>query len=392
MNSIGNSSGDGGKTVLGLTAFAEYLRSAGWTLEDDDGRSTLWRPESGDVESDMRVVLPSGQEVKDYSERILEALRTVAFIEQRLPREIAADMRYGGADSVSVRLTPDAPSGEAPLSVAYTALTALRSYVVASAAALDNKDLVLPPRHPQRAESYASQTRISTHSGSFVLSLSLPLQNINDDIQAESRTGQGMLVGFSDPPFGRRVTNRMFSAAERAQWLARAVSEGERPLSSFGQTDDINANATELEALGSLGGTDQDVYQIRFAQSPLLADAHEPRRLRITPGQQRILREAADFLRTKQPRSNVTVIGLVVRLFREGKVGQGEVVIQGIDDDTRQVRRVRVELSESDYNLAVRAHGTGLQVAAAGDLDIRGTRRSLRHLSSFSVMSGLEED
>ncbi|WP_285590485.1 hypothetical protein [Herbidospora sp. NBRC 101105] len=377
--------------VPGLADFTEYLRNAGWVLDDDDGRTTLWRPLDVD-ENDIRVVLPTNQEVRDYSDRAMEALRAVAFVERRLPQETATDMRYGGADNVSVRLAPDVPSGEAPLFLAYTALTALRSYVIASAASLEYKELVLPPRRLSRAESYASQTRVSTQAGSFILSLALPLKDTYDSINTDPHNGQEVIAGVpGDGLFGRRVTNRMLLAAETAQKLARSVSEGDTPLSVFGEVGGQRINATELEALGSLGGPDRDVYQIRFAQSPMVAGTSQPRRLRITPGEQRILHEAADFLRTRQPRANVTVIGLVVRLFREGKFGKGEVVIQGVDDDTGQERRVRVELAESDYNVAVNAHKQGLQVSAVGDLDVRGTRRSLRHLSSFSVIPGLEE-
>lgn len=378
--------------VPALPVFVGYLRGVGWTLDDDDGRTTLWRPRPSDAETNVRVVLPVSQEVRDYADRINEALRVLAHVEQRLPQEIAADMSFGGADNVSVRLTPNAPAGEAPLLVAYSAISALRNYVIASATALDADSLVLPPRRPQRAESYAAQARISTQPGSFILSLALPLEDSYTEVAAVPSGGQELLLDVRPPPFGRKVTSRMLAAAQRAQRLAAEVAEGDRPLSSFGQSGQSVANATELEALSFLGGPDHDAYQIRFSQSPLAAGAREPKGLRITPGQQRILGEAADFLRTKQPRADVTVIGLVVRLFREGKFGKGEVVIQGIDDDTGQARRFRVELGESDYNLAVRAHGIGLQVTATGDLDIRGTRRSLRRLTSFSVLPGIEDD
>ncbi|WP_155336950.1 hypothetical protein [Acrocarpospora corrugata] len=102
------------------------------------------------------------------------------------------------------------------------------------------------------------------------------------------------------------MTNRMFAAARRAQQLARDVGEGESPLSAFGHPGDVTVNATELESLGSLGGPEQDAYPLRFSQSPLLPGSRSPQGLRMTPGQQRILREAADYLRTRQPRANVT--------------------------------------------------------------------------------------
>jgi hypothetical protein len=128
-----------------------------------------------------------------------------------------------------------------------------------------------------------------------------------------------------DPqPFGRLVTNRMIDIARGARALAQEVSDGNRLLSSFGHLN--AANATEPAALSGLGGPDHDVYQIRFTQSPLVQNRREPTHLKITPGQQRILGKAADFLRTRQPRSAVTVIGMVVRLFRASKFGKGEVV------------------------------------------------------------------
>ncbi|MEV7908324.1 hypothetical protein, partial [Streptomyces anulatus] len=371
-----------------MESFVAYLRGAGWTLEDDDGRTMLWRPEPSDENMIMRIVLPVSQGVRDYAERADEALRTLAYAERRLPGEISADMSFGGADNVSVRLTPDAPSGEAPLFLAHSAISALRNYVVASATAVDADYLVLPPRRPQRAESYAAQARISTQPGSFVLSLTLPLVDMYTEGPTTSGTNQESLLEIPPRPFGRKVTSRMLAAAQRAQRLANEVAEGDRPLSSFGQHGQASPNATELEALSLLGGPDHDVYQIRFSQSPLASAPHEPTRLKITPGQQRILGEAADFLRTRQPRAGVTVIGLVVRLFRAGKYGRGEVVIQGVDDDTGNARRFRVELDESDYNLAVKAHATGFEVTATVDLDIRGTRRSLRRLTSISVLPG----
>lgn len=376
-----------------LAAFTNYLAGSGWTLEDSDEQTSMWRLHRDQLYEEIRVVLPTTQRVRDYGDRIDDALKALSFVERRLPEEIADDINFGGADNVAVRLTPDAPAGEAPLLLAYSAISALKNFVVASAASLDHDSLVLPPRRPQRAEAYASQARLSTQPGSFILSLALPLSDIYaEESDDPTVSGQDALVEVPPQPFGRKVTNRMLSTTRKAQQLAEEVSEGDRPISSFGEFVPHAPNATELAALSSLGGPDHDIYQIRFAKSPLTGGPAEPAVLRITPGQQRILGEAADYLRTKQPRAGVTVTGLVVRLFREGGFGRGEAVIQGVADDSGEARRYRVELGELDYNEAVRAHANGLQVTATGDLDIRGTRRSLRRLTSFAVIPGLEDD
>jgi hypothetical protein len=320
-----------------------------------------------------------------------EALRAIAYVERRLVRELLDDIAVGGADTVAVRLTPDLPSGEAPLGMAQTAITSLRNLVIASASALDARSLVLPSRRSQRAETYADNAKFAAQPGSFILALSLPLADGFPEAQSRGELdGQQPLLDVVAEPYGRRVTSRMLTAVRQAQRLAAAVGDGTEHLSVFGRQE--VANATELAALSTLGGLDHEIYQIRFAFSPRAGSGIPPENLKITPAQQRILGEAADFLRTKQPRSGVTVTGHVVRLHRQTNLGPGEVAIHGIDDDTDVFRKVRVELAAEDYARALQAHGRGEQVRATGDLDIRGTRRYLRNLTTFSVLESLDDE
>jgi len=375
-------------TVPELHAFEGYLRASGWRLEDRDARTSLWRATTGADAEPLVVVLPAQQEAGDYASVAEAAIRTVAYAERRLADEVRSDISFGGADSVAVRLTPDAPPGEAPLTLVRQAVTALHEFVVGSAAAMEVHDLVLPSHRPQWAESYAGRVRLSTHPGSFVLSLALPLVV---DLSDAADDGQQVMFDLPPQPFGRRVSGRMLQAARSAQQLADEVLAGSKPLQAFG--DDPagpTGNATELAALKALGGPDYALYQLRFTQSPLAGKHAQPATLRVTPGQQRILGEAADFLRTRQPRSGVTVSGLVVRLHRAGAFGPGEVVVEGIDDDSGTTRRYRMELTEEDYNEAVRAHVRGLRVTVTGDREERGTHLQLRRLTSFSVIPGLE--
>jgi hypothetical protein len=377
-------------TVPQLPALAEYLQLAGWALEDDDKRTSMWRPRDPSPGKKLQIVLPVTQNVEDWPERASEALRTLAYAERRLPEEIAEDISYGGADNVAVRLTPDAPPGQAPLSLASSAVSALHSYVVASASALEIPDLVLPSHRPPWAESYAGQVRLGANSGSFVLSLALPLVAEVDG--AADGSGSEALFRMPAQPLGRRVANRMLAAAQNAQELAEGVVIGRITVQAFGDPAHRRAaaNATELAALRALGGPESDTYQIRFAQSPLAGNRSEPVSLRITPEQQRVLGRAADFLRTRQPRADVTVHGLVVRLHRSRALGPGEIVIEGFDDESGSLRRWRAELNEIDYNEAVRAHQSGLQVSVTGDREEHGTHLQLRRLSSFLVIPGLD--
>lgn len=226
-----------------------------------------------------------------------------------------------------------------------------------------------------------------------MLNFALPLVVDMGDAAVAQDEGadEQMMFALPPQPFGRRVSTRMRSATQSAQRLADEVNAGDQPLRIFG-ADPVRpaVNATELAALKALGGPEYGLYQLRFTQSPLAGRRSEPVTLRVTPGQQRVLGEASDFLRTRQPRSGVTVQGLVVRLHRSGAYGPGEVVVEGIDDDSGTTRRYRMELPEDDYKDALRAHSNGLQVSVTGDREERGTHLHLRRLTSFWVVPGLE--
>jgi hypothetical protein len=382
-----------------LQALQEYLGGAGWSLLDQDDRTTLWAPaRAGLRDADaahVRLVLPLMEEVTDYQERVEQALRALSFVERRVTREILDDIVYGGADTVSVRLTPEAPAGEAPLVLAHAAIGALRNYVVGAASSLDIKTLVLPPRRPVRAEAYARDARLSTAGGSFVLNLALPLGEADEHPAVTSQDEP--LLDLPPLPYGRRVTNRMIDVARRATALARSVGEGDEGIEAFARPDRSAANATELAALAAIGGEGGDErarYHLRFAHSPLAptGGAETGDLIPVTPAEQRVLEDAADFLRTKQPRSGVTVSGLVVRLTRTGKLGPGDIVVQGIDDDSGAQRRFRMNLGEEDYSRAIRAHEYGLNVLAVGNVELRGNQRQLSQLTSFDVVEPLYDE
>lgn len=255
-----------------LGGLRTYLQNCGWTLVDDDGHSSLWRPPPGRSE-DLRVVLPATESVVDYADRVLEALRTLSFAERRAPEDVLSDIQYGSADTIAIRLTSDAPPGQTSLAIAHSAIVALRNFVVGSAAALDVEKLVLPSRRPLRAEAYADQTRLSTAGGSFVINLSLPLSDDSTLASMESDTVQEPLIDVPSQPYGRRVGLRMLAAAERGVSVARRVGAGDLPIRSFGALEPNAPNATELAALAALGGPERVRYRLRFMPSPLVPGA-----------------------------------------------------------------------------------------------------------------------
>lgn len=78
----------------------------------------------------------------------------------------------------------------------------------------------------------------------------------------------------------------------------------------------------------------------------------------------------------------------MVRLTRQATDGPGEIVVEGVDDDSGRARRVRVDLDQGQYAEAVRAHSDGLVVRVLGDLLMAGTTRRISSLREFAVLPG----
>ena len=362
-----------------------YVAAAGWERVDT-ARGTVWRPTDAE-HADLQVALPDTDDVADIDALLAEAIRVVAFVEQRTVLETTTSLVNGGADTLSIRLLPDAPAGSAPLALAQESITALRALVVGAAAGLTNDALVLPSRRPLHVENYAANAHVATRPGSFILDVALPLTVDADDVAGEPE--QSTLVDLPAQPYGRQVTERIRRTAANALAMAQRVIDGEATIEQFGEAHRRLGNATELDALARLGGETNDQYQLRLTESALVPTTTPTTLLKATTEQQTRLAEAAEFLRSTQPQEGITIEGYVVRLFRQGNFGAGDVTINAALDDSGKMRKCVMSLPEEDYAEALRAHSEGLVVVATGDLVAVGTRKHLRNPTRFHVVESI---
>jgi hypothetical protein len=373
-----------------LRSLEDYLVRGGWAVQERDARTVHWARAGAEG---ARVVTPAAL-TSDYPDQLEDALRVLSSVEQRPATDIQEDAAEAGVDALWLRLTPDAPSGQVPLTVAHEVIGALRELVVGSASALTSKALVLPPQRPRRAQAYVERVRVSTAPGSFVVRLAMPL---SDEWEVPSAPSEDdVLVDVPESPYGRQVVTRLRIATAHALQLATKVGSGEERLAAFGRAGSAAANATELASLASLGSLleGRSLYRMHFSLSPLAPRSRRdlPLDWSVTPAQQTVLAEAADFLRTRQPRMDVLVAGLIIRLAREGKQGSGNVWLQAVLDDSGRERRIQLELTEADYIKAIHAHEQGLFVHATGDVKRKGNWSVLSPVRSFDVRPSLLDE
>ena len=367
-----------------LRSLVNHLEVSGWRVASRDETSSEWIR----TDEDLRVVLPGSERLSDYGQLVRAAVRVLAFDQARPERDVLEDIALGGADVVALRFVPDALAGEAPLLLAQSVVNAAKNLIVGAASSLETSALVLPSRRPIRAEAFSGQARVGVEAGSFIFRISLPVGGEWADRVADG--GEILDAGMLQS-YGRAVTMRVQSAMRAAQSMAQEVRSGRSGIVIFASRGQHSVNATELASLGALGGPEREPYSVRFSKSPLVDGDLTAGLISISAREQDIFTEAAEFLRTRQPRSDVAIQGLVVRLTRNKAFGPGEVVVHSTTDDSEKERSVRVELSEEDYATALLAHGQGLQIRATGDLVIRGTSQALRQVHDFHLVSGLED-
>jgi hypothetical protein len=170
---------------------------------------------------------------------------------------------------------------------------------------------------------------------------------------------------------------------------AAAEADEIADLSPFTERVEQGISTTLCRALARLGGTDRDQpVEMWFAWA-----GDEPTDLPSEPirfeGEQiTMLRHAAEDLGQRETTEQAVLHGLIQGLRREGPDQPGWTVVRGRVSTKRGdlQRQVWVELPADDYDRALRAHGQGLEVRAAGALRRTGRRTELKSLNLFRVL------
>ncbi|MFD9049837.1 hypothetical protein [Streptomyces zaomyceticus] len=224
-----------------------------------------------------------------------------------------------------------------------------------------------------------------TFEGSYILTVYIPVPPQIGQTEIEVDHPQIKLLS---QPFQRRVSLKLREATSAALNAADDVLHRRVGMEAFTSRAENGVNANLCEALAGFSSPDGGEAMIDFSWA--LSRPVEPADpIRLNRDQGDVLREAAMNLRAAAPEEDVVVIGAVVRLHREGALGAGEVSIAGIVDGgmNDRLRRIWLDLSETDYSAATRAHESGATVSVTGSLVKKGNRYVLQNPSGFSVRS-----
>jgi hypothetical protein len=374
------------------TDLAMYLRAHRWSIREQRELAVTWVRSVDDDE--FEVVQPLESTIRDYALRVRDILRVAAVVEGKSELDVLQDMSSISMDVHSVRVFPaDAPSGTIGLEDGVNAYESVRNLVTAAAysVSVTQPRAVQPARKPTEVLEFLREIRIGAPAeGSFVLSVYTPIPPRLTPDQAALFDGADARALEPAEPYQRLVSLRIFDAARAAHDAANAALIRADGLELFTRAIGAGISANFCEALVGLGGEAGHPFEVSLSLAvsrPLARATLEP--VRFRRDHLLVLAEVAREMRARTPDEGVHIIGNVVRLHREGNES-GEISIAGTIEGEDRLRRIWINLPETDYAVAMRAHEEMLLVSVRGDLVRQGTRHVLMNPTAFRPLPDRE--
>jgi hypothetical protein len=368
------------KTVRPLE-LVSYLRAQGWRqVSELDDKSALWEKPCRDHNQSEEVVLPLRQEVGDFALRVSEVLRTLEHVEHRSQLEILRDLLTSSSDLIRVRASAaQATSGSIPLDLGVKFVEEARDLMLAAACSAVDPRAYYARRKPAQANEYLSRVRMGqTERGSYVLTILSPVP--------PSLRAAELSDAAPSEPFERKVSQTLASALSAARVAAqRATVTGD--VQPFREAVAVGVSANLCDALVGLGrvsSTEGIELSISWSRNrPLMG--HVRSNFLFSPDMVPVFEEASRVFKETGTREDVEIEGFVIDLHRDEGAPTGRVVVTALIDE--DIRKIAIELDESEYGAALRAHAEERSIRCTGDLVKQGRMYHLVNPGHLDVVA-----
>jgi len=352
---------------------ARYLIATGWTESKRvRGIAAVWQ-HSG-IES-AEVLLPLDQSLRDYPERLLDAVSALAEQEGRSPEEVARDIGLLSHNLVSVRVMhPDTDEGSIPLNDGVALIARAKDMLLAAAMAVYGKRRQFRGLHVKSARDYFECLRLGqTEVGSYVVNIIAPIGDVPGDAGADSE------------PIGQAVTHSLVSGLE-ALTEAADVYRGNGSLKAFEISVPRGVSANLCDAVIGLSGQRRNrEFEVTVRSGPSPIGGRSETTFRFDQPRLEAVLTASAFLKNDYIAKNLYLIGFVRKLNRARDAEAGTATMEtefgGIE------RLVQIELAGNEYHDAVIAHDKKLAVACSGDVHVKSKSATMTRKGAFKIVA-----
>lgn len=357
-----------------------YLRANHWQEAQRLEAGAFWVKEEGGTSHEILLPLDGG--LKDFSNRMAEALKVLEEAEQRSQFEIFEDLVITNADVVRPRLVGVSGDGTISLEQGTAIHEQARNLMLAAACSAIEKRSLFAKRKPEQAMNYLNHARFGIpQRGSYILTIISP---VSPKISA-GRDLWGNELETAEP-FERKTVRTLAGALHAAEQACRemAASSNIEPMK---KAVELGVSANLCEAIIGLHKASGDRgIQFSFSWTPsrgIPPDAVSE--IVISPDSIPYLEETARVFRETETVSDSEVLGTVNKLEHQNG-NQGKVTIVGSTDGVP--RTVTMELDGADHQLAIRSYEERIPITCFGELAREGRSWILKAPRELRLLEG----
>jgi len=335
----------------------------------------------------FRVWLPLNNNFADFSISIKRVIKTLSQLEDRSQLEILEDFyTVNIGDVVRVRSYDILNKADSTLEINDGLLLIKRAkdMLLSAACATIEPKPVFPSRKPIKVEDFAKKLRLGqTEHGSYIIKLISPITVVESN--------QHVIPEFPEKqPFERlSIITLMNSLNALKKVSEETFKRGRFYFEPFNEIVVEGVSANLCDAITGLNEkTNYTPIEVGVSWSYIPIEKHINEKVEFPLEVMPYISEASRQFHEKNPEDNFVLEGNVTKLHRENqKKGNGIITVVCIIEGKK--RRVKVELYENDYDIAIEAHKEGLEIYCSGQMIKEGNSFKLNNPSNFKL---LQED
>jgi hypothetical protein len=349
-----------------------YLQNKQW-FEDGKIRNvaTVWHRQDNE---DAEVVLPL-LHVKDYWQRMRDALASAAFFEERAVSEILNEVKRLFANVITIRVVhDDTKDGTIPINDGVLLIAKAKDLLSAAARSLYAKRKQFTRGAPKEAKEYLETLLLGqTEIGSYVVNVIAPAQTVT--------SGPEIVTMI---PLAQAITSNLvksLSALEKAS----ATYEENGDLGAFDEAVLAGASSNMCDALLGFSGEKYNrtfEIMVTAVSSPFFKT--KPAKFVFESKHVEVLVKATGYFKGDYVLPARRLTGYITKLSRPKDELSGTVTIDSIVGDVE--RKVQLELTADDYHQAVVAHDNSKMVRVEGDVYVKSKSAQLLSPKNFGVI------
>ena len=353
-----------------------YLRANQWQEAQKLENGAFWTKE------DQEILLPLDATLKDFPNRMAEALGILEHVEKRSQFEIFEDLVITNADVIRPRLIGVNGDGLISLEQGTAIHQEARNLMLAAACSTIEKKSLFAKRKPEQAMNYLNHARFGIpQRGSYILTIISP-------VSPKIAAGKDLFGKELEPeePFERKTVKTLARALHAAEQACRevAASSDIEPMKKA-VASGVSANLCEA-IIGLYRASGDKGIQFGFSWTPMRGvPADVVSNISISSDAIPFLEETARVFRETEAVDDSEVLGTVNKLeHQDGE--QGKVTLAGSVEGVP--RRVIMELSGEDHQNAIRSYRERVPMVCVGTLVREGRSWVLKSPREVRLIEG----